>query len=265
MSVHPPSLAAKQAESPYPFRSLQNFVSMTLARWLPLGNRLHSQMTMTRAHLRPFDLMSLLGRPEPTDTELAEPAGPVGNARLTSTTGMLLLALLAVEGFTLLNVRGMIGLHVFLGTLLVGPVALKVASTLYRFTRYYLGNPDYVRKGPPHPVLRILGPLVTVASIALLGTGLGLLAVRPGEGLLLTAHKASFVVWFVVMTVHVLGHLWEASVGSWRELRQLSRRQLGRLAIVVCSLALGVGLAVALYPTASDWTHRPAETAQHHE
>lgn len=225
---------------------------------------------MIRSRLRTTVRPALIGRWDPADASDvpgsfgAELSGAAGNSRLTSTTGMLLLVLLAVEGFTVLDVRGMIGLHVFLGILLVGPVALKVTTTLYRFTRYYLGNLDYVRKGPPHLLLRVVGPIVTLSSLALLGTGLGLLAVRPGEGLLRTAHTASFIVWFIVMTVHVLGHLWEAAVGSWRELRQLSRRQLTRLAVVVASLAIGAGLAFALYPTASDWTHRPADTARHH-
>ena len=77
-------------------------------------------------------------------------SGVEGNSRLTSTNGMLLLALLAVEGFTVLSVRQMITLHVFLGTLLIGPVLLKIGSTAYRFARYYTGAPAYVDKGPPH-------------------------------------------------------------------------------------------------------------------
>ena len=101
-------------------------------------------------------------------------------------------------------------------------------------------------------------------SIALLGTGLGLLAIRPGGGLLLTAHQVSFFGWFAVMAVHVLGHLWEASVTAWRELRNLSGRQLARLAIVLVALAVGVGIAAAVLPWASGWIHRPADVAKHH-
>jgi hypothetical protein len=83
-----------------------------------------------------------------------EKAGVEGNSIMTSVTGLVLLPLLAVEGFTLLDVRGMITLHIFLGTLLIGPVLLKVAATSYRFARYYRGAPAYVRKGPPQIVLR---------------------------------------------------------------------------------------------------------------
>jgi hypothetical protein len=205
-------------------------------------------------------LSSWFVRP-PAETDAA--AGVEGNARLTSVTGMVLLVLLAVEGVTLLDVRGMISLHVFVGTMLVGPVVLKMATTGFRFARYYAGSPHYLRKGPPPAGLRVLGPLVILSSAAVIGTGLGLLAVRPDGGLLLTAHKASFLVWFAVMTVHVLGHLWDGAVAAWRELRSLSGRQLTRLAIVLAALAVGVGVAVAVLPVASNWIHRPAGKFEH--
>ena len=189
-------------------------------------------------------------------------SGVEGNSRLTSTNGMLLLALLAVEGFTVLSVRQMITLHVFLGTLLIGPVLLKIGSTAYRFARYYTGAPAYVDKGPPHWLLRALGPLVVLSSLSLLGTGVGLLAVKPADpGLLLTAHKASFAIWVAVMTLHVLGHLKGAPVTAWRELREANRglavRGRGlRLSLMALALVLGIATAAVLLPTASPWTTR---------
>jgi hypothetical protein len=194
-------------------------------------------------------------------TDAAE-QGAEGNSRLTSVTGALLLVMLAVEGVTVLDVRGLITLHVYLGIMLLGPVALKIAATLYRFVRYYTSSPAYVRRGPPHVVLRVLGPLVTLTSVALLGTGVALLAVRPGDGTLLLAHKASFILWFAVMTVHVLGHLGQSLRESWLSVRQLSRAQAIRFALVAASLVLGVGLAAALLPTAGPWLHRPADVHQ---
>lgn len=187
---------------------------------------------------------------------VARGLGVEGNSRLTSVIGFVLLLMLAVEGFTILDVRGMITLHVFLGVMLIGPVLLKVASTVYRFARYYTGDEDYVSKGPPHVVLRVIGPFVTLSSLAVLGTGAGLLAVRPGEGLLLTAHKASFVIWVALMTVHVLGHLREASVSSWRDVSHASCRQRLRLAAVALAVVAGVGAAAALTPIAAPWTDR---------
>ncbi|MDX6256144.1 MAG: hypothetical protein QOJ11_2478 [Frankiales bacterium] len=187
--------------------------------------------------------------------------GPAGNSRLTSTTGMLLLLMLAVEGVTVLRVRQLITLHVYLGLLLLGPVLLKTGSTGFRFVRYYTGSGPYVRKGPPQPVLRFLGPLVILSSLVLLGSGVALITTSPGGGggLLLTTHKVSFFVWFAVMAVHVLGHLREAAAESLDELRSGSGGVRGRsirLGLVVLALVAGVATATALMPTAAPWTSR---------
>ena len=193
-------------------------------------------------------------------TKTQTDAGVEGNSRLTSMTGMVLLVLLAVEGVTLLSVRQMITLHVYLGVLLVGPVVLKCITTTYRFARYYAGATPYVRKGPPHVVLRLVGPLVVVSSVALLGTGIGLIAAGPGHREpLLTLHQASFIVWLGVMGIHVLGHAIEAGtdlVSEYRAPRSspVARRRSLRLVALALSIMAGVGLATALMPTAHSWT-----------
>ena len=57
-------------------------------------------------------------------------------------------------------------------------------------------------------LLRLLGPVVVILTLVLLFSGVGLLLVsRPWLPLLLKVHKASFVLWFGAMTIHVLGHL----------------------------------------------------------
>src|ERR1700694_496965 len=101
------------------------------------------------------------------------PSGVVGNARLTGTLGAALFVLLAIEGVTILRVKELISAHVFVGMLIVPPVVVKTATTMYRFTRYYLRDPNYSHKGPPPTLLRIVGPLVVVTSIAVLATGIG--------------------------------------------------------------------------------------------
>jgi hypothetical protein len=138
--------------------------------------------------------------------------GVESNARLTGGSAALLLVLLAAEGATVLSVRSLLTPHVFIGMVVVPPVLVKIGSTSWRFVRYYRGSAAYRRKGPPPVLLRLLGPLVVVLTIVLLASGIALiLAPHSMHGQLLTVHKASFIVWFGAMTIHVLGHLVETA------------------------------------------------------
>jgi hypothetical protein len=136
----------------------------------------------------------------------ADGGGAEGNEHLTAMTGLVLLIGFAIEGATIVAIHRYLWLHFFVGFLLLGPVALKIGSTLYRFVRYYTGAQPYVRKGPPAPLLRVLGPLVIALSVAVLGTGVVLAFVGPGNTTWLFLHKASFILWFGVMTIHVLAY-----------------------------------------------------------
>jgi hypothetical protein len=181
-----------------------------------------------------------------------------GNGRLTETTGMLLTILLLIEGFTILNVRGYITLHAAVGLVLLGPAALKCASTLYRFAAYYTGRPAYVRRGPPHLVLRALGPLVLLSTVAVLATGVVLLADHGRSGTWLGMHKASFIAWLVVTGLHFVGHLQGAVRGTvlefCRSAGDPARRGKGlRWTAVVAALLVGVAVAVAFTPAANSW------------
>jgi hypothetical protein len=107
-------------------------------------------------------------------------------------------------------VRQLLSPHVFIGVVLIPPVLLKVAGTTWRFARYYHGAPAYRRKGAPPLVLRLLGPVVVILTLMLLASGVALLLVgRSWLPLLLKVHKASFLLWFGAMTIHVLGHMGE--------------------------------------------------------
>jgi hypothetical protein len=79
-------------------------------------------------------------------------------------TGTVLLALFVAECLTLLSLGRLLTLHVFLGMLLLGPVCLKIGSTLWRFTRYYTRSAAYVRRGPPAPLQRVTGPPYHLAA-----------------------------------------------------------------------------------------------------
>jgi hypothetical protein len=184
--------------------------------------------------------------------------GAAGNERLTAMTGAVLMVLFAAEGVTILRIHELLTMHFFLGMLLLGPVALKVASTGYRFARYYTGAGPYVRKGPPAPLMRLLGPLVMVTSLAVLGTGVLLAIIGPGNGQWLFLHKASFVLWFGVMTIHVLVYaprLPRLLIGG--HARDRAAAVLGgsgvRWLLLAASLACGLVLAAATLHLTTRW------------
>ncbi len=134
--------------------------------------------------------------------------GAEGNERLTAITGAVLLVLLAAEGITILRLGQLLTLHFFIGMLLLGPVALKAGSVTYRFYRYYTGNGPYRRKGPPAPLLRLLGPCIMLLTAGVFGSGIMLALLGPsGRQPWLFLHKASFILWFGAMAIHVLAYL----------------------------------------------------------
>lgn len=188
------------------------------------------------------------------ETEKAD-AGVAGNARITGATAAVLLGLLAAEGATVPFVGELRPEHVFIGLLLIPPVALKLGSTGYRFARYYSGGPSYRRKGPPAPALRLLAPGVVITTVALFATGVALIAGASDDGPVPFLHKLSFIAWFALMTVHVLAHLLEVprlAAADWRRSGPREARLAGaggRLALLGASLLAGVALAWAVVAT----------------
>lgn len=180
------------------------------------------------------------------------------NARLTGMTALVLLLLLAAEGYTILRVGAHLTLHVVIGIILVPPVLLKIGSTGWRFARYYLGSTPYRRKGPPPLLLRLLGPIVVVLTLAVLGSGIALLlgpsSMRQD---LLLVHKATFILWFGAMTIHVLGHFVETMRLAPKDFYWRTRSQVRgagkREWALVGSLCIGVLLAVAVAPKVGPW------------
>lgn len=178
-----------------------------------------------------------------------------GNERLTGSTAGVLLVLLAVEGATIVALRPLLSVHVFVGVLLIPPIVLKLASTGYRFMRYYTRNPAYHRQGPPQLLLRLLAPLVVASTLALFGTGVALIVQGPRAGVILALHKASFVVWFVAMTIHVLAYALRIPamlVADWRRPNTVSGSAVRR-ALVLGSVAAGVALGIVALPYAHPW------------
>jgi hypothetical protein len=190
---------------------------------------------------------------------ITEHDGVESNARMTAVIGAALLVALAVEGVTVWGVQEMFTLHVFIGLFVVPPVCFKLATTGYRFFHYYRGTAAYRRKGPPHIVLRVAAPLVVASTVALLGTGIMMLAVGPGHSdTWLTIHQGSFIAWVALTTVHVLGHAaetWKLTTAEMRAKPPVPRRGT-RLALVTASLVVGLALGVASLGWTTAWTHR---------
>jgi hypothetical protein len=134
--------------------------------------------------------------------------GPEGNERLTATAAVLVLLLLAVEGATILFIRPLLTLHMFVGVMLIPAIGLKLASNGYRFMRYYTSSPTYRAKGPPWLVMRILAPVLVAATGVVLGSGVYLLATGQRAGAWVGVHKTSFVVWLALASVHVVVYVW---------------------------------------------------------
>jgi hypothetical protein len=184
--------------------------------------------------------------------------GSEGNARLTASVAAALLVLLAAEGATIPFIGQLLGPHIFIGLLLIPPVALKMASTGYRFARYYTHSEPYVRKGPPAMPLRVLAPGVVLTTVALFGTGVALAFASPPSSTLVFAHKLSFIAWVALMTLHVLGHLLELPRLATADLRRGPEgTAIGgaaqRATVLAAAIAAGVGVGLIGLSVAASW------------
>jgi hypothetical protein len=181
--------------------------------------------------------------------------GIVGNERLTAATGAVLFLLLFVEGITIVFLQPLFSVHVFVGMLLIPPVALKLASTGYRFARYYTGDPEYRRAGPPRLLLRVLAPFQVLATVVLFGSGVGMLLLGPRQRWVLGVHTASFIGWFGLTAVHVLAYVWRVPrlAGADWAAREPLGGSLGRRLLLAGALVAGIVLAWATLPMADPW------------
>lgn len=223
-------------------------------------------------------LAAAAGREHRADPVLPATGGPAGNARLTAWVGLLLLTGFLIEVATLLNVTALLSWHVVVGVLLIPPALVKTASTGWRFTGYYTHRAPYRAAGPPPMVLRILGPFVVVSTLAVLGTGLALIALGPWagrDGLLtvlgnrispLTLHQGSFLVWAVVTGAHTVGRLLPALhilAPSPRPGPRVPGRRARVTVLLVMLLTAGIAAAVLLPPAGSWHNSRPGREHGH--
>jgi hypothetical protein len=218
--------------------------------------------------------------PAPTDMEArwqrwaaqTRAWGPPGNERLTSSVGLVLLVLLGIEALTALALSSYLPEHIFLGLLLIPPVALKLTSTGWRFIRYYTNSRPYRLEGPPRLLLRLLAPFLVLSTLTLFGSGVALIIHGHGGGPLLQLHAVSFAVWGVLIAIHILAYLTRVlrvGLADWR--RRGATAVAGdrsRRAALLGALLAGVILALATYPAQDSWLdhrhqHRHADGVGH--
>jgi hypothetical protein len=188
--------------------------------------------------------------------------GTTGNELLTATVGGVLVVLLAVIGVTIVALRPLLSVHLFVGMLLIGPVALKLGSTGYRFIRYYTANPSYRSKGPPPLLQRLIAPIVVISTVLVLASGVALLFAGPSSReTLLPIHRVSFIIWVGFTGLHVLAHLptmlrgLRTDYGRSPQWSPNADGRAGRVLSLAGALTGGVVLAILVIPQFGPWLH----------
>lgn len=184
---------------------------------------------------------------------------PLGNERLTAAIGVLLLAPVLVEVATIvLGVHPLMSVHVFFGLALIPAVLLKLASTGWRFARYYTRSPEYVAEGPPQITMRLLAPLFVTATVVLFGSGVAI-GVLHGHALEIARrlHGPASVIWLILLGLHVLVYLKRAFNRTAADLAPRKRSPVGGTTARAYALAavviVGLVLAGATIPAQHRW------------
>jgi len=210
---------------------------------------------------------SATGQEHRDDPALPRSGGPAGNARLTAWIGLTLLVLFVAELATLIDVRQFISWHIALGIVLIPPALAKTATTGWRIVRYYTGARTYHQGGPPPVLLRVLGPLVVLTTLALLGSGIAVIALGPDSAFetlftvagqrvsMLTIHQGLTVAWAVVTGLHVLARTIPAvRLATGRVPGGRPDGSAGRAVTLGVTVALGVVAALLVVQLTGAWT-----------
>lgn len=184
---------------------------------------------------------------------------PTGNERITEAVGALLLVPIAIELATIpLGVHSSMSTHVFVGLLLIPPVLLKLASTGWRFVRYYTGSGPYVEHGPPQLAMRVLAPLFVAATVVLFASGVAM-GFLHGRSLTVARrlHGPAAAIWVVLVGLHIIVYLRRALGGAAAEVVAAKRTAVlgarARTALLLVAVAAGVAVAAAAVPAQHRW------------
>ena len=222
--------------------------------------------TLTAANRNParLPLHSRTGRahrPRLRAIHLKPPSRVEANARLTGTAGFVILILLTAELVTvLLGAASVLSLHVAIGLIIVPPVLAKLASTTWRIVNYYLGAVAYKDCGPPSTLARVLGPILSLAIVLVLISGIALiLGPSSLHRTALMVHKVTFYLALLLIVWHLAMHLSQTlglAARDWVNRRSAALVVRARLTAIVGSVLLGALLAVALAGHAEPYLHR---------
>jgi hypothetical protein len=179
---------------------------------------------------------------------------PDGNERLTAAVGLVLVVLTVVELATLLlGLHQFLSLHVFIGFVLIPPVLLKLASTGWRFMRYYTRSEPYRSKGAPQLAMRLLAPLLVASTVVLFGSGVAM-GILHGHSLAVARqlHGPASVIWLILLGVHVLAYLKRALISSTHDITAVSRASVRgasvRSYVLAVAIVAGVVVGAATVP-----------------
>jgi len=143
--------------------------------------------------------------------------------------------------------------HVFVGLALLPVVLLKLASTGWRFVRYYTRSRAYVAEGPPQIGMRLLAPLFVAATLVLFGSGVAM-GFLHGQSLqdARRLHGPASVIWLGLLGLHVLVYLkralttlQDALPARRNPVRGTVARACALAAAVICGLVVGVATVPA--------------------
>ena len=208
----------------------------------------------------------------PCELERLTAGGTTGNERLTAVTGAGPDRAAGGDRRDDHLAAQLLWVHLFVGMLLIGPVALKLASTGYRFVRYYTRRPALPARGAPtDALLRVIAPMVVLTTVVVFASGVALLFAGPqSRQTLLPIHKVSFFVWVAFTAIHVLGHLPGDPTSAARATTGHPHRGAqgrtpggpGGPSALASALTAGVVLAVLVIPEFGPWLH--ASFHHHH-
>ncbi|HTK07316.1 MAG TPA: hypothetical protein VL485_09110 [Ktedonobacteraceae bacterium] len=198
--------------------------------------------------------------PEQTRINVEQHSSVAGNERIIALAGSVLLVLILAEIVIAAKMHVLMPVHIFVGVLLTFPLLVKIGSTGYRFLRYYTGSPAFVQKGPPRLEMRLLAPLLLIASLGLVGSGILLALLGPTHALsvwVLRLHALSVICWLPLLAVHVGAYIWRVPRLISADWQKRSRRLVPgwgwRYGINSVALLAGAGAAALFLPHAASW------------